>query len=84
MKACAAPWPGYDESKTLDAEKEIAIQINGKLRSTIVVPADSEDGFVVDSALKNEKITRLLDGMEVVKTIVIKNRLVNLIVKPSK
>ena len=41
--ACQQPWPEYDEAKTVEAEKEIAVQVNGKLRSVIVVPVDSED-----------------------------------------
>ncbi len=82
--ACESPWPAYDESKTVDAEKEMAVQVNGKLRSTIVVPIDSEDSVVVEAACADEKIKRMMAGMELVKTIVVKNKLVNLILKPSK
>ncbi len=81
--ACEAQWPEYDENKTVDQEKEMAVQINGKLRATIVVPADSEDALIVETALANDKVKKFVEGMKVIKTIVVKNRLVNLIVKPE-
>ncbi len=82
--ACESQWPEYDESKTIDAEKEMAVQVNGKLKTTVVVPIDSEDSVVVEAACAEEKIKRLMEGMELVKTIVVKNKLVNLIIKPAK
>ena len=82
--ACEQSWPEYDESKMVDAEKEIAVQVNGKLKSTVIVAMDSEDQTVIDTACADEKIVRLMQGMELVKTIVVKNKLVNLIIKPSK
>jgi len=78
------PWPVYDEAKTVDAAKEIAVQVNGKLKTTVTVPFDSADEILVKTALDHEKIKKLCEGMEVVKTIVVKNRLVNLILKPVK
>ena len=84
MMAMQNPWPSYDAGKLIDSEKEIAVQVNGKLRSTIVIPLDSEDSFVVSKALEDEKVQRAVAGMEIVKKIVVKNRIVNLIVKPSK
>ncbi len=81
---CQQPWPSFDEAKMVDAEKTIAIQVGGKLRSTVVVPADSADDFVVNAALNDPKIARMMEGMELVKTIVVKNKLVNLILKPKK
>ena len=82
--ACQQAWPAYDESKTVDAEKELAVQVNGKLKTTIVVPADAEDQVVIDAACADEKIKRLMEGMTLVKTIVVKNKLINLILKPAK
>jgi len=79
--ASAQPWPEYDESKTKDSNVEIAVQIMGKLRGTIQVPLDSSDEFVIDTAKNDEKIARYIDGKEVIRTIVIKNKLVNLIIK---
>lgn len=81
--ACAQPWPVFDESKTVDAEKEIAVQVGGKLKSTVIVPVDADDETVEEIACKDEKIARILEGMEIVKTIVIKNKLINLIIKPK-
>ena len=77
-------WPKYDEAKTVDAVKEMAVQVNGKLRATIKVPADSADDVVIAAACAEEKVRRQMEGMQLVKTIVIKNKLVNLILKPSK
>ena len=75
-------WPAYDEAKTVDAVKELAVQLNGKVRATITVPADSADADVIALAKSEPRIARQLEGMQVVREIVVKNRLVNLIVKP--
>ncbi|MCL2819884.1 MAG: leucine--tRNA ligase [Oscillospiraceae bacterium] len=74
-------WPQYDESKTLDADIEIAVQIMGKLRGTIIVPLDSDDDFIIEAAKKDEKIAKNIESKEIIRTIVVKNKLVNLIVK---
>ena len=82
--AMQMPWPEYDEAKTVDAIREIAVQVNGKLRSSVVVSADADDEAMKAAACADEKIKRYLEGMEIVKTIVVKGRLVNLILKPQK
>ena len=82
--AMQMPWPRYDEAKTVDAEREMAVQVNGKLRSTIIVPADADEETVVKAACADEKIQRQMQGMQLVKTIVVKNKIVNLILKPAK
>ena len=74
-------WPEYDETKTVDATREMAVQVNGKLKTTITVPSDSEDSVIVDTACADEKIKRLMEGKQLVKTIVVKNKLINLIIK---
>ena len=79
--AMQMPWPKYDEAKTVDTEREMAVQVNGKLKTTIVVPADSEDSVIIDAACADEKIKRLMEGKQLFKTIVVKNKLVNLIIK---
>ena len=76
-------WPQYDESKTVDAQKEIAVQINGKLRSSVVVSSDASDDDIVAAACADSKVQRYMEGMKIVKTIVVKGRLVNLILKPE-
>jgi len=77
----SAAWPGYDESKTKDARITFAVQVNGKLRSTVELDADSTDEAVIEAAKRDEKVLRFIEGMQIVKTIVVKGKLVNLIVK---
>ena len=79
--AMQMPWPEYDEAKTVDATREMAVQVNGKLKSTITVPSDSEDSVVIDAACADEKVKRLMEGKQLVNTIVVKNKLINLIIK---
>ena len=80
---CQAEWPVYDASKTVASTVNMAVQVNGKLKGTITVPADSEEAAVVEAAMAVEKVAKAVEGMQVVKTILVKNRLVNLIVKPQ-
>jgi len=80
---CEQTWPEYDEAKTAEAEKTLAVQINGKLRTTVTVPSDCEDRVVLDAALGDEKVKRAMEGKELAKTIVVKNKLINLILKPQ-
>ena len=61
----------------------MAVQVNGKLRSTIVVANDADEETIVAAALADEKIQRQMAGMELVKTIVVKNRIINLILKKA-
>ena len=77
-------WPEYDESKTIDAQVEMAVQVNGKLRGTVIVPTDSDEATVIAAAMEQERVKKATEGMSVVKTILVKNKLVNLIVKPAK
>ena len=81
---CQAEWPVADESKTVASTVELAVQVNGKLKGTISMPTDSEEKAVVDAALAVEKVRKATEGMQIIKTILVKNRLVNLIVKPAK
>ena len=74
-------WPEYDESKTVASHVEMAVQVLGKLKGTINVPVDSEQDFVVETAKQNEKVARAIDGKSIVKVILVRNKLVNLIVK---
>ena len=74
-------WPAYDESKTVEASVEMAVQICGKLKATIQVPTDSDQETVVAAAMAQEKIAKLAEGKNLVKTILVPNKLVNLILK---
>ena len=77
-------WPAYDEAKTIDANVEMAVQVNGKLKGTINVPVDSDEQTVMEAVKAVEKVHKAIDGMDIVKTILVKNKLINLIVKPAK
>ena len=79
--AMQMPWPSYTDSKTVDNECEMAVQVNGKLKTTIKAPVDSEDDYVVELACKDTKVAPLLEGKTLVKTIVRKNKIVSLVVK---
>ena len=70
--------------KMAESEKEIAVQINGKLRCTVVVPVDADDETVISAAKAHEKVAKAMEGMEITRSIVVKNKLVNLILKPAK
>ena len=82
-QVCLQAWPEYDESKTVAATVQMAVQVGGKVRANIVVPTDSDEAAVVASALAEPKIARMAEGMDLVKSIVVKGRLVNLIFKPK-
>ena len=82
--ASQSEWPTFDEAKMADTEKTIAVQVNGKLRSTVVVPADSTAEAVSAAALQDKKIAGYAEGMDIVKTIYVPNKLINFILKPRK
>lgn len=81
--ACQQAWPAHDESKTVENEVTLAVQVGGKLKTTITVPMDSDEAAVVAAALADPKISKLSEGMALAKTILVKNKLVNLIFKPN-
>lgn len=74
-------WPEYDENKTQESSVQIAVQVNGKLRATISLPVDCEQQLAIDTALADEKVQKAVEGKNIVKTIVVKNKIVNLVVK---
>jgi len=78
---CEGTWPEYDEAKTILNEKEIGVQVNGKLRGSIVVSIDDSEDVIKDKALNNDNVKRHIEGLEIVKVIVIKGRIVNIVVK---
>ena len=80
--AMQCAWPEYDESKTVASSVEMAVQVSGKLKGTVTVPVDSDQDAVVEAAKTNEKVAKAIAGMQIVKVIYVKNKLVNLIVKP--
>lgn len=74
-------WPEYEEAKTVESSIEIGVQVNGKLKGTIQLPVDCEQQVAVDAALSDEKVKKAVEGKNIVKTIVVKNKIVNLVVK---
>ena len=82
-QVCLQPWPEYDESKTVAATAKMAVQVSGKVRANIEVPADAADADIVSAALAEPKIAKLAEGMELVKSIVVRGKLVSLILKPK-
>ncbi len=75
------PWPTYDEEKTRDAEVEVVLQINGKIRDKIMLPADKSKEELEGFALASEKLRKYTEGKEIVKVIVVPNKLVNVVVR---
>ena len=82
--AMQMPWPTYDEGKTVDTHVDMAIQVNGKLKGAVTVPAGSGQETVMAAAMELDKVRKATEGMTVVKTILVKDKLMNLIVKPAK
>ena len=80
--AMQCAWPEYDESKTVASSVEMAVQVSGKFKGTIIVPVDSDQNTVIEAAKASEKVAKAIAGMQIVKVIHVKNKLVNLIVKP--
>lgn len=74
-------WPTYDESKLIDTEVNIAVSVNGKLRNTIKMPIDEQEEKVKELAIKDEKVSKHLEGKEIVKIITVPNKIVNIVVK---
>ena len=75
------PWPTFDESKTVDEEKEIGVQVNGKLRATIKANVNDDEETLKEKALKEENVIKFTEGKEIVKVIAIKGKIVNIVVK---
>jgi leucyl-tRNA synthetase len=76
-----APWPKYDPALAKEDEIEIPVQINGKLRGRIVVPADASEDLVRTNAQSDEKIASMIAGKQIVKVIVVPGKLINIVVK---
>jgi len=75
------PWPAYDEALLVEDSVEVPVQINGKLRSKIVVPADADQAAILAAAKAEEKVAAAIEGKEIVKEICIPGRLLNLVIK---
>ena len=78
---CESEWPKYDEEKTVETVKEIAVQVNGKVRGTIEVRVEDDDNSIKERAMENDNVKKHIDGHEIVKVIVIKGKIVNIVIK---
>jgi leucyl-tRNA synthetase len=76
-----APWPQYDPALAKEEEIEMAVQVNGKIKARITVPPDAEEAQIREIALADEKVKAAITGKEIVKVLVVKGRLVNIVVK---
>lgn len=74
-------WPEYDESKTTDSEFEIGVQVNGKLRGSVLISEDDSEEEIKMKALNNENVKKYTDGLNIVKVIVVPKRIVSVVVK---
>lgn len=77
-----AEWPEYDESKCVDESVEIVVQVNGKIKAKLNIPVDADKDAVLDLAKNDENVKKSIDGMKIIKEIVVPKKLVNLVVKP--
>ncbi|MEO8168862.1 MAG: hypothetical protein ABI623_11490, partial [bacterium] len=75
------PWPVFDPAKLQETTVEVVLQLNGKIRSRISVPKDTSEKELEALALADENIRKHLDGKEILKKIIVRNKLVNLVVK---
>ena len=78
---CNTSWPTYDEEKTIDKEITIGVQVNGKLRGEINIAKEDDEETIKNKALTNENVKKHIEGKEIVKVIVIKGKIVNIVVK---
>lgn len=76
-----AKWPEFDEAKTISKEIEVAVQINGKIKARIMIPANAEKDVMIDIAKSNETIAKELEGKNIIKEIAVPNKLVNIVAK---
>jgi len=76
-----APWPTFDPALAKEEEIEMAVQVNGKIKARITVPPDAEEAQIREIALADEKVKAAIAGKEIVKVLVVKGRLVNIVVK---
>ena len=78
---CEDEWPQYDEEKTIETTKEIAVQVNGKVRATITISIDDNEDVIKEKALECDNVIKHTEGKEILKVIVIKGKIVNVVVK---
>ena len=75
------PWPQYDEAKTVEESINIGVQVNGKLKGVVSLPVDCDEETAKAAALADEKVKAAVDGKNIAKVIVVKNKIINIVVK---
>jgi leucyl-tRNA synthetase len=75
------PWPTFDPELVKADEIEIAVQVNGKLRARVTVPADASDDVMRERALADENVKAAIEGKQIVKVIIVPGKLVNIVVR---
>ncbi len=75
------PWPTFDEAKTADDSVEVAVQVNGKLKATVMVPKDAPKEEAIAAAKADERVAAAIDGKTIVKEISVPNKIVNIVVR---
>lgn len=75
-------WPKFDESKCKEEKIEIVVQVNGKIKAKLMIPADAEQSEAISLAKADENVQKAVEGMNIIKEIYVKGRLVNIVVKP--
>ena len=78
---CKSVWPVVDETKLIEEEKEIAVQVNGKVRATILVNINDDEDTIKDKAMNSINVQKHIEGKEIVKIIVIKGKIINIVIK---
>ena len=78
---CESEWPVYDESKIVEEEIEIGVQVNGKVRGTVSINKNEDEDSIKEKALEVDNVKKHIEGKEIVKVIVIKGKIVNIVVK---
>lgn len=78
---CESSWPEVDETKIVEDTKEIAVQVNGKVRGTIEIHISDDDNSIKEKAMENDNVKKHIEGHEIVKVIVIKGKIVNIVIK---
>ena len=76
-----APWPEYDESKTVDDTVELPVQINGKVKTKVFVPNNASKDEILAIAKSDEKVSESIEGKTVIKEIVVPGKIINIVVK---
>ena len=78
---CESSWPEVDETKIVEDTKEIAVQVNGKVRGTIEIHISDDDNSIKEKAMENDNVRKHIEGHEIIKVIVIKGKIVNIVIK---